>query len=94
MVLRDHEQRQLDEIERLLAEQSPRLARRFSAFRPVPTSALVAGVVGMLILLTTGLVIMVVGVQLSAPALIVIGALITTVVPATIGWHFNGRIRA
>lgn len=85
--MRDHEQRQLDEIERQLTEENPRLARRLATFRPLPASSLVAGVVGLFILLTTGLVIMVVGVQLSAPVVIALGALITAVVPATIGWH-------
>ncbi|WIV59140.1 DUF3040 domain-containing protein [Amycolatopsis nalaikhensis] len=89
MALHDYEQRKLDEIDRQLTAEAPRLARRFAEFRHVPASALVAGVAGLVILLSTGLVIMVVGVQLGRPGPIILGALITAVVPAAIGWYLR-----
>jgi hypothetical protein len=91
MALHDYEQRKLEEIERHLAAENPRLARHLAELAPVPTTALVCGVLGSLILLFTGLVIMVVGVRLGAPPLIVIGAALTAMVPAAVCWYIRRR---
>ncbi|WP_037359868.1 DUF3040 domain-containing protein [Amycolatopsis orientalis] len=89
MALRDHEQQQLDEIERELVRESPRLARRFAAFHPVRLSTLAAAAAGLLALLSTGLVITVVGIGMGSPGPIVVGALLIALVPATLIRHFT-----
>jgi cytochrome bd-type quinol oxidase subunit 1 len=89
MAVHDYEQRKLAEIERQLAAESPRLVQRFAEFRPIATSTLIAAGLGLLFLLSTGLVIMVVGVQLGSPAPIALGALLTSLVPTAIGWFLR-----
>jgi len=89
MTLRDHEQHQLDEIERRLAAENPRLARRFEKFRPIPVVTFAAATLGVLSLLLAGLTTMVVGFSLDALAPILIGALVTAGVPFTLLWYYR-----
>lgn len=89
MTLHDREDRKLAEIERHLAEQDPRLARRLAEFQPISASVLVAVALGVLMLLPTGLVVMVIGVQTAAPVSVVGGALIMAVVPAMTAWYLR-----
>ncbi|HKN54742.1 MAG TPA: DUF3040 domain-containing protein [Amycolatopsis sp.] len=94
MALHDYEQRKLDEIEQHLAEESPRLAQHLSDFRPGRYGTLVAAALGLLILLSVGLVVMVTGVQLAAPGLIVTGALLTAIGPGAAAWYSWRRSRS
>jgi hypothetical protein len=83
MTFHDHEERQLADIEHHFTQESPRLARRFAEFQPMPVSALVTSGLGLLML--------VVGVQQGSPVVIILGAVITAVVPAVIGWMLHRR---
>jgi Flp pilus assembly protein TadB len=82
MALPDDEQRRLAEIERGLAEDDPRLARRFAQGSPATRGAFPAVITAAGLMLGTGLVIIVVGFRLGAPLVIVIGAIIAVIVPA------------
>ncbi|MDX8053687.1 DUF3040 domain-containing protein [Lentzea sp. BCCO 10_0798] len=73
MKLPDREQQELDEVERRLAEDDPKLAAKLNRSAPrVPRRTLV--VAGVLLLYVAGLVVMMVGVTLSSVVLIVLGA--------------------
>ncbi|MFD9887989.1 DUF3040 domain-containing protein [Amycolatopsis sp. NPDC059027] len=93
MALHDYEQRKLDEIEKHLVEENPRMARRFAEFRPIHLITLVAAGLGLLVLLSVGLVVMVIGVRLTAPGLITLGAVLTATVPAAITWYLLRRAK-
>jgi hypothetical protein len=82
----DNEEQELAEIERRLAQESPRLAARFE---PISTAALATAGLGMLMLLVTGVVVMVAGARMAAPLVIVLAALLTATVPAAIGWFVH-----
>ncbi|MGH3949946.1 MAG: DUF3040 domain-containing protein [Pseudonocardiaceae bacterium] len=85
MALHDEEMQRLNEIERQLAEESPRLAERLAELRPFTIS--VMAVAGVLASVTMGLVITVVGAQVDSAALVVLGALLTVVMPTVIIWR-------
>ncbi|MQA07394.1 MAG: DUF3040 domain-containing protein [Pseudonocardiaceae bacterium] len=92
MALPEKEQRQLAEIERWLVQEDPRLARRLAESRPTATFTLVLAVLGILTLSAVGLVLMVFGVQLASPVLVIVGALLTVVLPAMLSWRlWSGR---
>jgi hypothetical protein len=93
MALHDEEQRQLAEIERRLAEDDPRLARRLATFRPMQSLALVASIAGLLASVACGLTAMVFGVLLSSPVLIIVGTLLAVFLPTAIGWRLWLRHR-
>ncbi|GAA4532136.1 DUF3040 domain-containing protein [Amycolatopsis samaneae] len=94
MALHDYEQRKLDEIEKHLVEENPRMARRFAEFRPFHLVTLVAAGLGLIALLAVGLVVMVIGVQLTTPGLIILGALLTAAVPAAVAWYLLRRAKS
>jgi Flp pilus assembly protein TadB len=77
MALADDEQRRLADIERDLAKDDPRLARRLAERKPV-TAGLVANAV---MLLGIGLVIIVVGAGQGKPLVIAIGVIMAVIVP-------------
>ncbi|MGW7535421.1 DUF3040 domain-containing protein [Amycolatopsis sp. NPDC054798] len=89
MALRDHEQHQLDEIERRLARENPRLARRFEKFRPMPAITFAAAALGVLSVFLTGLVALVVGFGMGSAPPIAVGAVLTTAVPLAIIWFYR-----
>ncbi len=89
MALRDHEQHQLDEIERCLAQENPRLARRFEKFRPMPAFTFAAAALGVLSVFLTGLVTLVVGFGMGSAAPIAVGAVLTTAIPLAIIWFYR-----
>jgi hypothetical protein len=93
MALRDDERRKLAEIERELAQADPRLAHRLAELRPLTRGSATALVAGALAMLASGLIMMVVGVQLASPVLVVIGALLSAGFPALAGWHLWWRRR-
>ncbi len=93
MALRDYEQHQLDEIERHLAHENPRLARRFEKFRPLHVVTFAAATVAVLSMLLIGLVTMVVGFGMGALAPILVGAFLTTAVPLALVWFYRCRWR-
>jgi hypothetical protein len=93
MALHDYEQRKLDEIEHHLAEESPRLAQRLADFRPARYGTLIAAGCGLLLLLSVGLITMVVGIQLGAPGLIVLGAVLAAIAPTVAAWYTWRRNR-
>jgi hypothetical protein len=93
MALHDEEQRQLAEIERRLAEDDPRLARRLATLRPMESLVVVAAVVGVLASVAGGLIAMVFGVVLSSPILIIAGVLIAVFLPTAIAWRVWRRHR-
>lgn len=82
MALPDDEQRRLAEIERGLAEDDPRLARRFAHGQPATAGAFAAMIATALLMLGTGLAVIVAGARLGTPLVIVIGAIIAAIVPA------------
>lgn len=76
MKLPDHEQQELDEIERRLAEDDPKLAAKLNRPAPrVPRRTLV--VVAMLVAYAVGLIVVMAGVTLASVALIALGACVT-----------------
>ncbi|MGW6929841.1 DUF3040 domain-containing protein [Lentzea sp. NPDC054927] len=76
MKLPDHEQQELDEIERRLAEDDPKLAAKLNRPAPrVPRRTLV--VVAMLVTYAVGLIVVMAGVTLSSVPLIALGACVT-----------------
>ena len=85
MALPDDEQRRLGEIERELAAEDPRLARRFAHRQQVTAGMLAAMVSGALILLAAGATLIVMGVRLGQPVVVGIGALVAVVLPV-LGW--------
>ncbi|MFD9701759.1 DUF3040 domain-containing protein [Lentzea sp. NPDC059081] len=77
MELPDREQRELEEIERHLAEDDPKLAARLNRAAPrvlLPRRILV--VLGMVALHVVGLVAVVAGVTVSSLVLVVLGMLV------------------
>jgi uncharacterized RDD family membrane protein YckC len=73
MRLPDREQQELDEIERRLAEDDPKLAAKLTRPAPrVPRRTLV--VAGMLLTYAAGLIVVMAGVTLSSVVVIVLGA--------------------
>ncbi len=73
MRLPDREQRELEEIERRLAEDDPKLAAKLNRRAPVlPRRTLVIG--GMLALHAIGLIVVIAGVMSSSAVLIALGA--------------------
>ncbi|SDJ49112.1 Protein of unknown function [Lentzea albidocapillata subsp. violacea] len=73
MKLPDHEQQELDEIERHLAEDDPKLAAKLN--RPAPrVPRRTAVVAGMLSLHVLGLLVVVAGVTSSSVVLVALGA--------------------
>ncbi|WP_020658634.1 DUF3040 domain-containing protein [Amycolatopsis benzoatilytica] len=93
MTLRDHEQRQLDEIERILADENPRLAHRFEKFRPMHVVTFAAATLSVLSLLLAGLTTMVVGFGMGSLPPILAGAAITLGVPLVSAWYYRCRWR-
>jgi hypothetical protein len=87
MALRDDEKRQLAEIEHRLAEDDPRFAAKLSV-DPKTAGALRKAMLVALVLATwvVGLTIIVLGVALSLPILVVVGAPVVAAVPVRIGW--------
>lgn len=73
MRLPDREQQELEEIERRLVEDDPKLAAKLNRPAPrVPRRTLV--VAGMLLLYVVGLIAVMAGVTLSSVALVAVGA--------------------
>ena len=73
MRLPDREQQELDEIERRLAEDDPKLAAKLTRPAPrVPRRTLVVAV--MLLAYAAGLIVVMTGVTLSSVVLVVLGA--------------------
>jgi len=73
MRLPDREQQELDEIERRLAEDDPKLAAKLTRPAPrVPRRTLV--VAGMLLTYAAGLIVVMAGVTLSSVVVIALGA--------------------
>ncbi|WP_439658641.1 DUF3040 domain-containing protein [Lentzea sp. HUAS TT2] len=73
MRLPDREQQELDEIERRLAEDDPKLAAKLNRPAPrVPRRTLVLA--GLLLTYAVGLIVVVAGVTLSSVVLIALGA--------------------
>lgn len=73
MKLPDREQQELDEIERHLAEDDPKLAAKLTRPAPrVPRRTVVAA--GMLLLYAAGLLVVMAGVTLSSAVVIALGA--------------------
>ncbi|WP_053735782.1 DUF3040 domain-containing protein [Nocardia sp. NRRL S-836] len=82
MKLPDHEQQELDEIERRLAQDDPKLAAKLNRPAPrVPRRTLVTA--GVLALYVVGLVVVMAGVTLSSVVLVALGA---GVVLAVFAW--------
>ncbi|QRP42931.1 DUF3040 domain-containing protein [Amycolatopsis sp. FDAARGOS 1241] len=86
----DYEKKTLNDIERQLTRESPRLEQSFAEFRPIPSAVASTGP-SVLTLLATGLLAMVAGVELSSPVMIITGTLMTTVVPAVLEWILDRR---
>lgn len=73
MKLPDHEQQELDEIERRLAEDDPKLAAKLTRPAPkVPHRTMVVG--GLLALHVIGLLFVMAGVTTSSVVLVAVGA--------------------
>ncbi|MCX2946917.1 DUF3040 domain-containing protein [Lentzea sp. NEAU-D7] len=73
MKLPDHEQRELDEIERRLAEDDPKLAAKLTRPAPrMPRRTLVLA--GMLSLYAIGLLVVIAGVSSSSAVVVALGA--------------------
>ncbi|NBH11800.1 DUF3040 domain-containing protein [Amycolatopsis sp. SID8362] len=87
MALRDYEQRQLDEIEHYLAEESPHLAQRLAVFQRVSCGIVIMATLGPLIV---GVLFTVAGLQLAIPGVAIIGAIVTVSGPA-LGWFLRHR---
>ncbi|MGI5499956.1 DUF3040 domain-containing protein [Lentzea sp. CA-135723] len=82
MKLPDHEQRELEEIERRLAEDDPKFAAKLNRPAPrVPRRTLVLA--GVLAFYVAGLVVVMTGVSLASVVLIALGA---AMVLAVFGW--------
>lgn len=79
MGLADHEQRELDEIERQLAEEDPKLAAKLMARRLVLTRRAWI-LLGSLTTYVAGLLVVIAGVSTSSAALVALGALVTAAV--------------
>lgn len=84
MALPEDEERRLAEIESGLAEEDPRLVRRFARDQPVTASTLAAVITSAVLMLGAGLIIIVLGARLGAPLVVAIGAIIAVVVPAMV----------
>lgn len=80
MALADDEQRRLNEIERELAEDEPRLARRFAHDR-VTAPTVVALVVAAGLMLAAGVTLIVTGARLGLPVVVGVGVVVAAVVP-------------
>lgn len=82
MGLRDREKRALDEIERNLAAEDPRLATRLARMRPGRrlTGRLAVGV-GLTVVYLLGLTVVVFGVTTESAALVALGAVLAAVFP-------------
>ena len=85
MALPDDEQRRLGEIERELAAEDPRLARRFAHQRQVTAGMLAALITGALVLLGAGGTLIVMGIRLHQPVVVGIGSVVAVVLPV-LGW--------
>ncbi|GLY50570.1 DUF3040 domain-containing protein [Lentzea sp. NBRC 102530] len=73
MKLPDHEQRELEEIERRLAEDDPKFAARLNRPAPrIPHRTLVLA--GVLAFYVAGLVVVMTGVSLALPVITALGA--------------------
>ncbi|MEJ2852151.1 MULTISPECIES: DUF3040 domain-containing protein [unclassified Saccharothrix] len=82
MGLRDREKRALEEIERNLVGEDPRLANRLARMRPGPRLSGRLGVaVGLTVVYLLGLTVVVFGVTTGSTALVVLGAVLTAVFP-------------
>lgn len=89
MALRDHEERQLAEIEAHLVDDDPGLAATFDKLETSHNSrftSMLALILGVLCLYVVGLVFLVVGVTLASTFVIICGALLCAV-PVLIGWR-------
>lgn len=91
MALRDHEKRILADIERQLVRESPTLAQRFAELQPLPLSSLVAAGLGLLMVLSTGVAIVVVGALARAPVAVVAGGLMIVFGLTMAGWVLHQR---
>lgn len=89
MALRDDEQRTLTEIERHLVEEDPRLAHRFVE-RPAAGS-LASVIAGVVLTFGAGLAVLASGIRLASPALVLVGVIVTTAVPALVGWVLSAH---
>ncbi|MGW0521505.1 DUF3040 domain-containing protein [Crossiella sp. NPDC003009] len=89
MALRDHEQRALDEIERRLAEEDPRLAARFLGLSApgARTRHAALALLGVLAAYALGLAILVIGISASLTTLVVLGSAISAAVLAAFTWR-------
>lgn len=87
MALHGEEQRRLSEIERQLAEESPRLAQRLAELRPMRISGVVLAVVAAVCSPMVGLVVLTAAAQLHSPFLMVIGTVLGAGVPTAILWR-------
>ncbi|MFI9817730.1 DUF3040 domain-containing protein [Saccharothrix variisporea] len=82
MGLRDREKRALEEIERNLAGEDPRLANRLARMRRGPRLSGRLGIaVGLTVVYLLGLTVVVFGVTTGSAALVVLGAALTAVFP-------------
>ncbi|PXY20366.1 DUF3040 domain-containing protein [Prauserella sp. PE36] len=87
MALHDEEQRQLEEIERRLAEDDPRLAQRLEKLRPLGVSRIGLAILGMLALFVGGLVTIAIGAEISSPVLGIVGVVLAVGLPTVIIWR-------
>lgn len=86
MGLRDEERRQLDDIERRLGEDDPRLAQRLTRLRPgVPRLLWV--LVALFLLFVVGGVLVAVGAGSGLPVVVVVGVLVAVGAPTAIIWR-------
>ncbi|MFF5992817.1 DUF3040 domain-containing protein [Prauserella flavalba] len=87
MALHDEEQKQLEEIERRLAEDDPRLAQRLEKLRPLGLSRIGLAILLMLVLFVSGLATIAIGAEISSPVLGVLGVVLAVGLPTAIIWR-------
>jgi len=87
MALHDEEQRILTEIERQLAAENPRLARRLAELRPMRVPGMVLALLCALAAPVLGLFLLVVAAQSQVALLFVIGTVFTSVIPTALLWR-------
>lgn len=89
MATRDFEKRQLAEIERQLSDESPELAQKLAALGTAEATTRYNGksISAVIALYLAGLTVIIAGVQVSSVLVIVLGAVLTAVVPAVTGWY-------
>ena len=87
MALHGEEQRRLTEIEKQLAEENPRLAQRLAELRPMRIPGVVLAILAALAVPVIGLFILVAAAQAHSAALMILGTVLTALVPTAIIWR-------